>query len=261
MANIQHFMGYMEYLFAARGKHSVHSPFLYDFVTKVINGYNGHPYFEKVEKIRSDMLRSEAKIEVEDFGARQKDKYKTSISKLASKAAKRAKYCKLLYRIIAEYQPQICVELGTNLGVSAMYQALALPENGYLHTLEGSSSLAEIAKHNLNKIELHEKVQVHNATFDERLPKILDHTKRIDYLFIDGNHQEEATLRYLEMCLPFCHNNTIVVFDDINWSTGMQSAWLQIKEHPKVTATIDLYFMGIVFFRSELSKEDFTIRF
>jgi predicted O-methyltransferase YrrM len=90
---------------------------------------------------------------------------------------------------------------------------------------------------------------------------ILEHTKRLDYIFIDGNHQEEATLRYFNLVLPYCHNNTILIFDDINWSTGMQSAWLQIKEHPSVRATVDLYFMGIVFLREELSKEDFIIRF
>lgn len=258
---MQHLMGYLEYLFAARGKHSVHSPFLFEFVSQVINGYNGDPNFERIEKIRSEMLASNAVIKMQDFGASEKHDYEIKISKLASNAAKRAKYCKLLYRIVNSYRPQICIELGTNLGISAMYQALGLQDESYLHTIEGSSSVAEIAQFNINKLDLQEKVQVHNATFEERLPWILEQTKRVDYLFIDGNHVEEATLKYFDQCLPYLHNNSIVVFDDINWSTGMQSAWLQIQEHHAVTATIDLYFMGVVFLRKELSKENFTIRF
>lgn len=257
---MQHVMGYLEYLFAAKGKHSVHSPFLYDFVTQVINGDNGNPNFERIEKIRSEMLASNAVIKMQDFGASQKEDYEIEISKLASNAAKRAKYCKLLYRIINYYKPQICIELGTNLGISAMYQALGLHEDSYLHTIEGSASVAEIAQFNINKLELQDKVQIHNATFEERLPMILDHAKRVDYLFIDGNHREDATLEYFNQCLPYLHNNSIVIFDDINWSTGMQSAWLQIQEHPAVTASIDLYFMGVVFLKKELSKENFIIR-
>jgi hypothetical protein len=41
----------------------------------------------------------------------------------------------------------------------------------------------------------------------------------------------------------------------------MENAWEQIKKHPKTTVTIDLFFVGIVFIKSELSKEHFTIRF
>lgn len=261
MANIQHLMGYLEYLFAAKGKHSVHSPFLYQFVTQVIQGYTADPDFERIEKIRTDMLRSEAVIHVKDYGASARDEYQIKLSKLVSRAAKSSKYCRLLYRIIYFLQPRVCIELGTNVAISATYQALALPEGAYLHTIEGSSSLAEIAVHNLNKMELSERVQVHNASFEDRYPQILNHVGTIDYLFVDGNHSEEATMKAFHQALPHCKNETVMIFDDINWSTGMQSAWMQIKEHPSVTATIDLYFMGIVFFRKELSKEDFLIRF
>jgi len=68
-------------------------------------------------------------------------------------------------------------------------------------------------------------------------------------------------LRYFEQCLKAINNETVFVFDDINWSEGMKNAWKQIKKHPSVRISIDLFFLGIVFFRKELSKEDFVIRF
>ena len=260
-ASLQHALGYLEYLLGSKNKHSVHSPFLFQFIDQVINGSAAHPEFERIEKLRTEMLNSTATVKVHDLGASLKEEYDKKLSVIVGNAAKKAKYAKLLYRIIQFYKPQVCIELGTNVGVSSMYQALALSEESYLHTIEGSQSLAEIAQFNLEKLDLNEKVQVHTANFDERLPKILSHTQRVDYIFIDGNHLEEATMKYFEQALKYSHNDTILVFDDINWSTGMQSAWMQIKDHPQVTATIDLYFLGIVFLRTELSKEHFTIRF
>ncbi len=71
----------------------------------------------------------------------------------------------------------------------------------------------------------------------------------------------EPTLKYFNLFLEKSHNNTIFVFDDINWSTEMQQAWKGLKKHPKCSASIDLYYLGIVFIKKELSKEDFVIRF
>jgi predicted O-methyltransferase YrrM len=82
-----------------------------------------------------------------------------------------------------------------------------------------------------------------------------------DLVFFDGNHKKEPTLSYFEQCLPHIHPGTIFLFDDIHWSAGMEEAWNIIRNHPKVRVSIDLYHLGIVFFREELSKEDFTIRF
>ena len=62
------------------------------------------------------------------------------------------------------------------------------------------------------------------------------------------------------MCLESIHNNSIFIFDDINWSIEMQETWAIIKEHPKVTVSIDTYFWGIVFFRKEQEKQHFIIR-
>jgi hypothetical protein len=58
------------------------------------------------------------------------------------------------------------------------------------------------------------------------------------------------------------HAGTVFVFDDIHWSREMEQAWKVIKDHPAVTLTIDLFFIGIVFIRPEQrSKEHFIIPF
>jgi len=258
--SLQHAIGYFGYILSAKTKHAVHSPFLFDFTTKVLNAENSHPDFEKIEQIRTEMLNSNAVIAVEDFGAVEREKYTKKLSAIVQSAGKNAKYCKLLYRIIDFYQPQICLELGTNTGISSMYQALGLKPESHLFTVEGSTALAEIAKHNLDKLGI-DNTQVVIAKFNDILPNMLSKLQRIDYAFIDGNHTKTATIEYFEQILPYCHGQTILIFDDINWSSGMQTAWHTIKDHPAVKATVDLYFMGIVFFNESLTKQEFTLRF
>jgi hypothetical protein len=64
------------------------------------------------------------------------------------------------------------------------------------------------------------------------------------------------------MALEKKHNNSVFVFDDINWNEQMAKAWEEIKAHPEVTLSIDLYYAGIVFFRKEQQeKEHFTLRY
>jgi predicted O-methyltransferase YrrM len=79
-------------------------------------------------------------------------------------------------------------------------------------------------------------------------------------VFVDGNHQKEATLRYFKLCLPKVHENSLLIFDDIYWSRGMKEAWNEIKAHPEVTVTVDLFWIGLVYFRKGQVKEDFVIK-
>ena len=96
-----------------------------------------------------------------------------------------------------------------------------------------------------------QNIQLLIGDFSKTLPVALDKIGRLDYAYIDGNHQKTPTLAYFEQCLEYSHSDTIFVFDDIHWSAEMESAWNEIKEHPKVTLTIDLFYMGLIFLSSD----------
>ena len=157
------------------------------------------------------------------------------------------------------YKPINILELGTSLGISTSYLAKA-DDNVQVFTFEGCRETSKIAQDNFNKQNI-TNASVILGNFNITLAEKLKEIKTIDLAFIDGNHQEQPTIIYFEQCLEYANNNTIFVFDDIHWSKGMENAWSYIKAHPKTTLTIDLFFVGIVFIKSELSKEDFTIRF
>lgn len=254
------FFKYLGYLLTSKSKHGIHSPFVYDFTTQIINKANEniqkyHPF----EHIRYRMLKTKSIIEMEDFGAKGPRKYNVRVSKLVKNASKMAKYGRLLNKICERFQPSYAIEIGTNVGISALYQASAL-QNGYLFTLEGSPACVDLARFNIQKAGL-QNVQVIQGNFDEILPKVVENIPQIDYVFFDGNHSMEATLRYFKECKKKAHNNSIFIFDDINWSMDMQECWEMIKRDEDVRVSIDLFVMGIVFFRKEQEKEHFKIRF
>ena len=133
------------------------------------------------------------------------------------------------------------------------YLASAHP-NTKVISIEGSESIAAVAAENFKKLNL-KNIELVVGNFDNELKKICDERQKFDLIFIDGNQREVPTINYFNTVLPFCHNDTVLLFDDIHWSEEMQEAWEYIKNHEKVTCTIDIFEMGIVFLRKEFRQK------
>jgi predicted O-methyltransferase YrrM len=255
---------YLHYYFtAANGKgHGVHSPFVFDFIIHVLNDQRHFYAYDQVEALRQKLLQDKTELTIEDFGAGSTvDKTKKrTVASIAKHAAKPTKYAQLLFRIVQYYQPATVLELGTSLGISTAYMGMANPQ-AKLVTGEGSTAIAAQARQNFRQLGV-QQVQVVEGNFDNTLPQLLQQLSAIDLAFIDGNHRLGPTLRYFEQLLPLTNEHSIVIFDDIHWSEGMEQAWQQVKEHPAVTLSIDLFFIGLVFFRRDFKvKQHFTVRF
>jgi predicted O-methyltransferase YrrM len=208
------------------------------------------------------LLHNETVIEVEDYGAGSviSKTNERSIASIARHAAKSKKWAQLLFRIVNFYQPQTILELGTSLGISTAYMAMANPQARII-TAEGSAAIAAQAKRNFQSLQCNNIQQV-TGNFDDTLPGILSANPQLDLAFIDGNHRYEPTVRYFNQLLPHLNANSILIFDDIHWSAGMEQAWEAVKENQSVMLTIDLFFIGLVFFNDQFKvKQHFTIRF
>lgn len=258
------FIKYLLYLLSSsNGKgHGTHSPFIFEFITRVLNDKNNYDAFAGVEALRRRMLKDTRVLEVEDLGAgsfetREKQR---SVASIARNAAKPKKYGQLLYRMVRHYQPQTVIELGTSLGISTSYLALANPAANLI-TFEGARAVAQAAKQNFANLQLR-NISLVEGNFDDTLLTVLEGLSSVDLAFIDGNHRREPTVRYFHSLLTKTGNDSILVFDDIHWSPEMEKAWETVKAHPSVRCTVDLFFIGIVFFRSEFrEKQHFSIRF
>jgi predicted O-methyltransferase YrrM len=251
---------YLNYLLRSKTKYSVHSPFVYELTTKVINSKDSADAVLRVEKLRNQLCKDNSTIDITDLGAGSNiNRLKTrKIKDIAKNSAKSEKYGQLLFRLCNHFQPKNSLELGTSLGISASYLALSKSEKVY--TLEGCPNTAKKAKENIESLKI-DNIEIVVGDFKETLIPTLEKIKSLDFGFLDGNHQEKPTIEYFEECLKYCHHDSVLIFDDIHWSDGMENAWNYIKNHDKVFVSIDLFFVGIVFLNPNQRKEHFVIRY
>ena len=251
------------YIKASNGKgHGMHSPFVFDFILNVLNNRQNYIPPPEIEDLRKELLQKSTRITIEDLGAgsRIKSSNQKTIRNLAKNALKPKKYSQLLFRLVKHYQPKNILELGTSLGITTAYLSKANPSSQII-TIEGDPSTAAIAQQNFQKLDCL-NIQLLNGNFDDLLPTVNGQRSTVDLAYIDGNHLLKPTLNYFEQFLGKKNDNSIFIFDDIHWSKEMEEAWSRIKAHPSVRCTIDIFFLGFVFFRHEFkAKQDFIIRF
>ncbi|HEV9037409.1 MAG TPA: class I SAM-dependent methyltransferase [Puia sp.] len=261
------------YLTAANGKgHGVHSPFVFDFVTHVLNDRRIYAEYAPIEMLRSRLSGDTGVLPIEDLGAGSVSGAGTQrrVLDIVRRSAKPQRLGRLLFRIARHYRPGVMVELGTSLGLSTAYLAAgagldraegeAGAPGSRLYTIEGSAALAEAAAGNLRSLGLDARIVTGN--FDDELAPLLQTIPPVDLAFIDGNHRYEPTMRYFESLFAHASPGAVLIFDDIYWSGEMERAWEDIRRDPRVMLTIDLFFLGFVFIREEFRvKQDFTIRF
>lgn len=255
---------YLQYLFtASNGKgHGIHSPFVFDFVINVLNDSRQFYSFKSIESIRKELLLNTKVLEIEDFGAGSavNKSNKRKVSAIAASSLKPKKFGQLMCRMVNYYKAHTIIELGTSLGITTSYLASGNLQ-GEVFTFEGAGEVSQIARQNFQQLSL-SNINLVEGNFDETLQDVLNKIDTVDFAFIDGNHRTKPTLQYFRQLLAKANEQAIFIFDDIHWSKEMEEAWRQIQQHPSVTLTIDLFFIGLVFFRKEQKvPQHFTIRF
>jgi predicted O-methyltransferase YrrM len=255
---------YIQYYFkASSGKgHGVHSPFVFDFIKNVLNDHRNFYAYQQIENLRQQLLKDKTIMPIEDLGAgsHQALNDKRSVAAIVKYSAKSQKFGQLLFRIGNYYQPKTMIELGTSAGLSSAYLAAALPQSKLI-TVEGSSSVAKMAKKNFLQLGL-SNIEIMVGNFDDMLPNIFLKNPTIGLAFIDGNHRKKPTLHYFDLLINHFSDFSVLIFDDIHWSKEMEDAWQEIKNDERVMLTVDLFFIGLVFLKSDFkTKQHFVIRF
>jgi predicted O-methyltransferase YrrM len=255
---------YLKFLWQSKNEHAVHSPFVFNLLTKCFYDTKSKPEYSLLKQYRNSLLQNKNTIEVTDFGAGSRvfKSNKREVAQIAKTAGITPKRAELLFRIVNYFQPDTLLEIGTSLGLATSALALGSRSVGTkakITTLEGCPNTMAIAKNQLLLLNV-TNVESVVSEFGDYLQSQNLKSKIYNLIYIDGNHQKQATLDYFELLLPTITNDTVWIFDDIHWSAEMEEAWEIIKKHPKVTVTIDTFQWGLVFFRYEQPKEHFVIR-
>jgi predicted O-methyltransferase YrrM len=255
---------YLDFLLRSSNSkgHGIHSPYVFDFVTKVLQDKTSYQEYEIWNAWRQSLLIDFTLLPVQEIGAgsRYGKSNIRSVSSLAKTAAKTPRTAKFIFRIARYCQPQTILELGTSLGLTAGFFSLACPASS-IYTIEGVDSIAEKAKENMADWGC-KNVRVEKGNLDTTLCELMGRISKPDLVFMDGNHQEEATKRYFLQLLPHISSTSMIIVDDIHWSHGMEKAWSFIQTHKMVNLTIDFFQFGVAFLDPAfLGKSHFKIRY
>ena len=251
------------------GGEGVHSPYLFEWVRMVMSDKHAYRVWEDIESVRARMLVSDQVVEFVDYGSGvgrkgEGAKGEKRVKDIAKGSLARAKYAQMLFRLVnwlghqlrEENRGLTIVELGTSLGVTTAYLA-GVDARDKVYTYEGCEAVAKIAMDNWKELRM-SNIDCRVGPIDE--VQLQGSLERVDVVFVDANHTYEASLKYFDILAQKVHEKSVVVMDDIHHSEEMERAWREICADERVTSTIDLYQMGLVFFDKHYWKRNYRMR-
>ena len=271
------------------GGHGVHSPYLFEWVRMVMSDKNTYYVWDEIEEIRQEMLKDTRELEFVDYGSggplptspsKGRSANMRRVCDIAKGSLARRKEAQLLARLVGwlgrplltspsrggigdeaseDRKGLTIVELGTSLGVTTAYLA-AMDSRNKVLTYEGCPAVAEVARANWEKLGLSNIACVVGEITVDSLQLAVDRLSGIDVAFIDANHTYEATLTYFNALASRVHEKSVVVVDDIHYNEDMEKAWKAICADERVTTTMDLYRMGLVFFDKHYWRKHYKMR-
>ncbi len=212
--------------------------------------------FAEIERIRDEIISADIELSFMDFGAvspdanlSQEEMYRgrtvTRSTKDVCRQGLKENWAALIYFLVKNNKPKNILELGTCCGFSAIYMSKGNPD-AIIYTIEGAAHVADIARKNYIKAECSNIVQI-VGRFQDVLLKTLQEMGSVDFAFIDGHHDRDATINYFSQIKPFLSKKAVVVFDDISWSKGMREAWDIVIKDERITRFEDLQKLGICY--------------
>ena len=264
MKRIYTVSNYLEYKLLSSHKkgHGIHSPFLFSFITDVLGKKVDRQCISVIEERRKLMKKNGSTVLMTDYGSKgtpEGRKYERKISAIAGRSSVPPKYGRLLYCLSGEFGGENILELGTSSGFSAMYLA-AGNDKATVRTLEGCREIADLASENFISCGFR-NIKLITGRFSEELDRLKASGLKPDLVFVDGDHRKERVAEYFETLYSMSHDRTVIVFDDIHSTWEMGEAWRCIASDSRVTLAVDLFRMGIVFFRRGLTPASVVIRY
>ena len=247
----------IKYRWNAKGRHGTHSPFVFAFTDECQRIPLDQAVVDGLKTIESLYLQSDEVIQVNDQGVgSHRLSNQRKVRGIYRVSSSKGKFGRLLFQLSRHYAPKNILEFGTSLGVGTYCLAKGNPE-GQVVSIDACANTQAVARRMLERMKV-ENCTLINSTFDEYLAQI---PKEIfDLVFIDGHHDGEALLRYLEALKDNTHDDTIFILDDIRWSASMFDAWQKIIDDSAYHVTMDFFRMGMILRRPQQRKEHFVVK-
>lgn len=242
----------------------IHSPYLFELVRFVLRDRNAYYCFSDIERRREMLLSCRDVLDYVDYGSAGTPEGKhieRRVCDIARGHLERAEVAQMLFRLvnfIGDHggRPLEILELGTSLGVTTAYLA-AVDSRNRVVTLEGSEDVLRVAADVWKALNI-ENIESHQGNIDDTLYSCA--RGQLDIVYVDANHTYEATLRYVQFLLPRMTEKGVIAVDDIHYSAEMEQAWEALKADDRVTTSMDLYHVGLLFVDPHYLKRHYKIR-
>lgn len=256
-------LAYAKYLLTSwnTGGEGIHSPYLFYIVRMLLCDRNSYYSWGRIEQRRLAMLNAPKPVNTQDFGTGESGR--KMVNRIAKVELEKAHNAQIFFRLVSflghdRNEPLEIVELGTSLGITTAYLAMADSRN-VVYTYEGSLETLAVAKQNWTKLGV-ENIRAVEGNIDDTLYNYARAKKKVDFAFLDANHQSKATWAYFSELVKWKHDKSIFVIDDIHYSRDMESVWKKIKGCDFVSSTMDCFDFGIVFFDPHYLKRNYILR-
>lgn len=161
----------------------------------------------------------------------------------------------LLQMLIQMNQCKRVLELGTFAAYSTMWLARALPQDGYILTIEGRDTHAALAQENINNAQLSQIIELKCGRLADVIRDLPSDTEAFDFIFIDADKQSYP--EYLELSLNVSHSGTIIVLDNVIRAgeilnsenhkpsiEGIRKMFVAMQNHPRILSCTALQTVG-----------------
>ena len=119
----------------------------------------------------------------------------------------------LLQMLIQMNKCKRVLELGTFAAYSTMWLARALPDDGYILTIEGRDTHAALGQENIDNAKLPQTIDLKCGRAADILRALPKNTEPFDFIFVDADKQSYP--EYLELSLDLSHSGTVIVLDNV----------------------------------------------
>lgn len=253
---------YFQYLLKAKKNPNLDSSLVTGIVKEVLLHRPSKAGIQ-IKNIQKTLSKNDRQVEYADLGAGSAESgggmVTRSMGQMAKMSSRKYREGELLHRLCAFLQPKVCLELGTHLGLSTLYQFSAVPASRFV-TVEGAKAVALLARQTWTYYGTENTPELHVGNFDAVLPTLLSSGLKPDYVLIDGNHRYEPTISYARQLIEVMAGSGVIVFDDIYWSEGMKNAWEEIISWPEVRLSVNLFQFGIIFLEPDNPKAELILR-
>ena len=248
----------LNFLLKSSNQHGIHSPFVYDLITKCFYDKTPFSAYHNLKALRNKLIYNQDLVKIKHYSEASKvfQSNHQKISTIVKCEGSSYKKQKQLYRITNYFKPKNVLELGTSVGLGSAAMAIA-SNNSIIKTVEVNKNISDIAKKVFKSYQL-KNIQIDTSSFKDFFKK--SNYENLDLVYLDGTCDKESTIENFNSLLKHSHNESVFIINNIYWSKEMTEAWNIIKKQKEITVSIDTYYLGFLFFRKEQPKQHFTIR-